>query len=118
MDARGQLDMSPLNQSRATFLGFSGVLNIDDGATAAARARLRQAPYQALRRIDCRCEEGVLILRGRVPSYYLKQYAQEMVADVNNVRHVTNELEVVAPAQWDVVPPAIRRKESVIKNNA
>ncbi len=110
--------MSRVNSNQPSFLGFSGCLNVDDGATATARARLRQAPYQALRRVECRCEEGVLFLRGRVPSYYMKQYAQEMVAGVSNVRQVSNDLEVVAPAQWDIVPADLWRKEADVKQNS
>jgi hypothetical protein len=39
----------------------------------------------------------VIYLRGRLPSYYLKQVAQETVGGVKGVRHVVNRIEVCAP---------------------
>jgi BON domain-containing protein len=65
---------------------------------ARAESRLVESGYMALRWILCDASEGVLILRGRVPTYFLKQLAQERVAEVEGVRAVVNEIEVVAPA--------------------
>ena len=66
-------------------------------ATAVAEAaieRLRASPYKAMRRVSCRCERGVLFLRGRLFSFHEKQVAQEVVAKVNGVTRVVNEIEV------------------------
>ena len=41
------------------------------------RSRLRAVGYASLADLDCRWEDGVLVIRGHVPSYYLKQLAQE-----------------------------------------
>jgi osmotically-inducible protein OsmY len=49
-------------------------------------------------RIECYDHEGVVTLRGRVPSYYLKQVAQELVGRVPGVEVVSNHLEVAAVA--------------------
>jgi osmotically-inducible protein OsmY len=57
-------------------------------------ARLRQSPYPALRRISCRLGDAALILRGRVPSYYMKQVAQIIAVSVDGASVVQNELEV------------------------
>lgn len=46
----------------------------------------------------CEFHEGVLTLRGRLPSYYLKQLAQTVVATVDGVTQVDNRIDVVAPA--------------------
>jgi hypothetical protein len=73
-----------------------------DRAASAAATRLRNSPYQALRDIVCELREGVLTLRGRVPSYYLKQLAQALLQDLADVSGVDNQLDVVAPqsAHW------------------
>ncbi len=61
-------------------------------------ARLRQSPYPSLRRISCRLGDSALILRGRVPSYYMKQVAQIIAVSVDGVSVVQNELEVYRTA--------------------
>ena len=38
-------------------------------------------------------------LHGCLPSYYLKQLAQEIAAGVEGVRLVVNKIEVTAPAR-------------------
>jgi hypothetical protein len=44
-----------------------------------AERLLRRNPYLAQKNISCDCRYGVLVLRGSLPSYYLKQVAQEVV---------------------------------------
>ena len=60
----------------------------------AANELLRASPYQPLRVIVCLCSHGVLVLKGRLPSFYHKQLAQETVAQVRGVTQVINEIEV------------------------
>ncbi len=60
----------------------------------AASECLRSSPYRALRGILCECDQGILLLRGWLPSFYYKQLAQEAVANVRGVRQVVNEIEV------------------------
>jgi hypothetical protein len=60
-----------------------------------AEHRLRCNPYLALKNVSCEYREGVLILRGCLPSYYLKQMAQTAVAQLDGVRQIVNEIEVV-----------------------
>ena len=60
-----------------------------------ASARLRIAPYPTLRSVSCECDgQGVLLLRGRLHSFYQKQLAQEMVAGLPGVTRVVNHTEV------------------------
>jgi hypothetical protein len=59
---------------------------------------LCQSGYLAHRDVTCVVSDGVLYLRGRVPSYYLKQVAQEIAAGVEGVRLVINRIEVIGPA--------------------
>jgi hypothetical protein len=60
--------------------------------------RLRRSSYLAVRDISCLASDGVVTLRGRLPSYYLKQVAQELASGVAGVGHVVNRIEVFAPA--------------------
>ena len=61
-----------------------------------AETGLRKSPYLALSKVSCEFHDGVLTLRGCLPRYYLKQIAQEVVADVPGVEQVANQIEIVA----------------------
>ena len=65
----------------------------------AAGQRLRQSGYRPLWTITCHYHEGMVFLRGRVNSYYLKQLAQETIRNVAGVEQIVNEIEVVFPEQ-------------------
>ena len=58
---------------------------------------LHSNPYLVLKHISCDYLDGVLILRGRLPTYYLKQLAQESVADLDGVDRIENQIQVVTP---------------------
>lgn len=60
-----------------------------------AQERLRNSGYRSLRNVDCNLESGVMKLTGRVPSFFMKQIAQEIVRHVDGVTHVKNHLEVI-----------------------
>ena len=62
----------------------------------AAKDRLQSSPHPHVRAVSCEYDQGVLFLRGRVPSFYDKQVAQETVARVDGVAQVVNETEVAA----------------------
>jgi osmotically-inducible protein OsmY len=66
------------------------------GVAGWAEVRLRDNGYRVLKKISCEYREGVLTLRGRLPSYYLKQVAQETVARVAGVQRIDNQIEVLA----------------------
>ena len=68
------------------------------GLLELAEGCLRRNPYLALKNVACDCREGVLVLRGCLPSYYLKQIAQEAVASLEGVERIDNEIQVVTPA--------------------
>lgn len=59
---------------------------------------LRSKPYPALRNISCEYLNGVLVLRGCVETYYLKQVAQAAVARLEGVERIDNQIEVVNSA--------------------
>jgi osmotically-inducible protein OsmY len=65
---------------------------------AQAQALLRASNYLAIRHVSCEFHEGVLTLRGSVPSYYLKQVAQSVVISrLKGVAIINNRLEVPQP---------------------
>jgi len=62
-----------------------------------AKERLGSTSYHFLRFVDCRFQNGVLTLRGRVPSFYLKQMAQSVLANLEGVDRIDNRVDVVSP---------------------
>ena len=63
---------------------------------SALQRRLRDSGHLALRDIDCTLEEGVLRLRGRLSSFYLKQIALAIAHESEGIRAVDSQL-VVSP---------------------
>ena len=64
---------------------------------ATAKCRLRQSCYPEVRGVACDSHEGVLTLRGRVSSYYMKQVVQTVVFGMDGVGVVNNRVEVTPP---------------------
>ena len=58
---------------------------------------LRQSSHPALRSLTVQETEESIIIFGRVKSYYLKQLAQETVADLDGVDRIDNQIQVVTP---------------------
>ena len=65
---------------------------------AIAEARLSASSHPALRKVHCKYDNGVLVLRGRLNTFFRSQLAQETVAKINGVRRVVNQIEIVSPA--------------------
>ena len=61
----------------------------------AAIDRLRMNPYIRESRVSCHYASGVLLLKGRLPSYFQKQAAQEAVKGLEGVIDIVNEIEVL-----------------------
>jgi osmotically-inducible protein OsmY len=59
-----------------------------------ATRKLRQQDFRFSRCVTCQLHEGVLLLRGRVPSYYLKQLAQTAVVGIKGVEQIDNRIDV------------------------
>jgi len=70
----------------------------DYGPEELAETRLRSNSYLALKNVSCDYHDGVLVLRGRVPTYYLKQVALATVAGLAGVRHVVDQIDVGSAA--------------------
>ncbi len=73
-------------------------LKIARRVTELAQNRLADSSYAELRLVTCRFHEGVLTLRGRVPSFYLKQVAQTLVRDIPEATRIDNRIEVIVAA--------------------
>ena len=71
-------------------------LSGDISPADAAERLFRESPYHPIRRLTCRYCDGVLIIAGRLPSFYLKQLAQTAVQDLKEVKRVDNQVEVAA----------------------
>ena len=67
------------------------------GAAEQAESRLWGPPYLALAEVSCSYRDGVLTLRGRVPTCRLKRLAEAVVSHIGGVEWVENEIEVMAP---------------------
>ena len=60
-----------------------------------AEARLSASSHRALRNVFCKYEDGALVLRGRLNSFFHAQLAQETVAKIEGVERVVNQIEVL-----------------------
>jgi len=79
----------------------------DSGLQAAAVASLRSSPYRPLWHLHCKVREGVVVVSGVVPSFYLKQMAQTVLQALDRINGVENLLVVAEPqARWSLVAVA------------
>lgn len=60
----------------------------------AAKGLLLKTGYPALKTVECSFHDGTMTLRGRVPSYFHKQLAQEVLRDIAHVNEVANQIKV------------------------
>jgi hypothetical protein len=60
-----------------------------------AEARLGASSHAELRSIQCKFHEGSLVLDGRLGTFFQKQLAQEIVAKIEGVKQIVNQIEVV-----------------------
>ena len=73
---------------------LASVLTQKKVVEAEAESRLRQSSYREVRCVTCEFHEGVLTLRGRVPTFYLKQVAQSLVLRMEGAEEINNRVEV------------------------
>ena len=55
---------------------------------------IRQNPHLVGHQVFCQHERGIVVLHGRVKSFFQKQMAQEALKRLDGVEKVINELEV------------------------
>jgi osmotically-inducible protein OsmY len=88
--AVGEEQMSPARVPRPS----SRSRDVDSELAIQAEYCLRKSGYLGLRRVSCDVREGVLVLRGHVSSYYLKQLAQEFARRIEGGETIVNKVEV------------------------
>jgi len=71
----------------------------DEGLRALVLAALRSIGYPPLRELECDVREGVVVLSGVVPTFYLKQMAQAIVLRVGRVAEIRNLVLVRRPGE-------------------
>jgi len=64
------------------------------GIDLEVKVRFRSSGYHALQGLTCEFHEGTARIRGHLPTFFLKQMAQEIVCAVVGVRSVVNQIEV------------------------
>ncbi len=70
------------------------VHRVTDEKTFAFKTLLRQSGYPEMRAIQVRLRDGLLILRGNVSSYHMKQVAQEAIRPLAFGLRIKNEIHV------------------------
>ena len=56
---------------------------------------LQKNPYLDFSSLSYETNEGCVVLRGVVPSYFEKQMAQESIRSIEGINEILNELEVL-----------------------
>ena len=59
--------------------------------------RLQASSYCFLKAVSGEFADGTMTLRGRVPSYYLKQIAQTLAGNIAGVDRIVNLIDVANP---------------------
>lgn len=72
-----------------------------------ALARLESHPHFRGRGhwIACHFRAGCLYLEGKLPSYYLKQLAQETIRSIEGIDRIENRIDVNNPCGCDLIEP-------------
>lgn len=63
--------------------------------TEIVEKRLRESMYIPLRAVTCHFTDGQVTFRGIVPSFYLKQVIFSLVEDLEGIRGIKDEIDVV-----------------------
>lgn len=64
------------------------------GLVSEAKRALRNSPVYSMRHLDIETDGDSIVLTGRVPNFYQKQMAQEIVRHVISECHVVNSIDV------------------------
>ena len=70
----------------------------DELIRLAVETLLQSSNYYPVREVRCFVEDGVVMMFGTVPSFYMKQTAQTLVMKLEVVIRVENHCEVVSPS--------------------
>jgi osmotically-inducible protein OsmY len=67
----------------------------DDAIRESVTRVLKASGYRPLAALSCHVDRGVVELAGVVPTFYLKQLAQETVLPLDHVNQVKNRVQVI-----------------------
>ncbi len=73
------------------------------------REQLSHSPFVALRRLTFRISQGILILNGRVPTFYTKQVALSLASTIEGVEMVIDEIQVGMQTDPKMIRSSTRR---------
>jgi hypothetical protein len=75
-----------------------GSVRLSSPIEALARQKLQDGcPYAYyFQRLSLQFASGVLTVRGRLPTFYLKQMVQNRLRDIDGVREIDNQVDVVS----------------------
>lgn len=76
------------------------------------RGFLYQKAYPPLRALEITVDRGVVVIRGQLPTYYLRQVAVECIRHVAGVTQVVDLIEVTSPGQRATAREALRQDTS------
>jgi hypothetical protein len=85
--------LAPL-RDRVASTPSTTITDDDDFIRLAVERQLRSSGYFPLLRVRCSIQDGVVVLHGSVPSYYMKQQAQTVVLDLGFIMRFENRCEV------------------------
>lgn len=67
---------------------------LTEAEVATVQESMRSSPYASLRKVVCERRGHMLVLRGHVESFHLKQLAQETVRRLGRQHRIANDLTV------------------------
>jgi osmotically-inducible protein OsmY len=65
-----------------------------NGIQARAQAGLLASPYREVQKINCLFSNGVMLLRGQVSTFHMKQVAQTILMNIEGVNQIVNSIQV------------------------
>lgn len=85
-------ELTDISESRNSPIGIEDV-------QSRAQASLRACAYREVQRTTCAFNKGVLLLQGKVTSYYQKQMAQAILMHVPGIKRIVNKIQVGLPVK-------------------
>ncbi|MFM2094606.1 MAG: hypothetical protein RIS70_1730 [Planctomycetota bacterium] len=59
-----------------------------------AQAIFEHSPHRIFRTLRCSFDDGELVIRGKLPTFYSKQLAQTALMSLKGIHHILNLVEV------------------------
>ena len=61
-----------------------------------ANSILQSSSYHSIRQVSCSFQNGVLMIDGSLPSFHMKQLAQDALRGIEGVDKIVNRIEVTS----------------------